>query len=356
MFRRTFGKSGIAVFLCLILLMGSMFGGCAKNSAKDDMPQSGGDMSSPESGYDQGGIVGESGDGERLPLTDSNGIKEKEAPFLHGENIKLIYTASISLQTIDFEKAELQFAELVKASEGYFEASYVDRGSYYSEANYIYGSYTVRIPQKNYETFLAAVGATSHVVSLNKNVQDIGIEYFDTETRLKTLHSKFDRLTALFKDATQMSDIITIENALADTQYEIDSYTSTLNRYDSLIGYSTINVSLEQVSRLDSGVDEDEGFFASLIRNLVNGFNNFVDGISNLAMWIAYNILNLVVLAGLFILGRKWYVKRKKEKGPLFSGNPIKKFMAKFKRTDKKDKSKNNEDDKKEDKEDNKTE
>ena len=338
MFKGKFIKSGMTVFLCFVLLVVMAFGGCGKVETSDKSLNEDDYMSTIDGNYEQDVEMGDFGTSESPAMEDGMDTRETLAPtsFVHGENVKLIYTAYLSLQTVDFEKAELQFINVVKTSEGYFEASYVDRGSYYSEDNHIYGSYTVRIPQKNYESFLAAVGETSHVLSINKNVTDIGIEYFDTETRLSTLQAKFDRLTELFKEATQMSDIITLENALADTQYQIDTYTSTLNRYDSLVDYSTVTVSLEQVDRLDSGIDEDEGFFASLARNFVNGINHFVDNVGNMFMWIAYNIVAIVIVIGLLILTRKWYVKKIADKGSLFPGIRIKKIAEKVRRTDKK--------------------
>lgn len=334
MFKNKFRKSGAAIFICLILLMVTALGGCGSDSAKSEISQDGDYMAGSGGSFEGGFDVNENVMPENIEIERKDSAA---APFLRKENVKLIYSAYVTLQTVDFEKAEIQFMDLVEANEGYLESSYVDRGSYYSSNNRIYASYTVRVPQKNYETFLASVGETSHVVNINKDVQDIGMEYFDTETRLKTLQSKFDRLTELFQTATQMSDIITLENALADTQYQIDTYTSTLNRYDSLIGYSTINVSIEQVERLDSGIDEDEGFFASLMRNFVNGFNHFVDSVENLFMWVAYNILAIALAIGLLILIRKWYIKRVKEKGSLFSGAHIKKIADKIRRTDKKE-------------------
>ena len=343
MFKDKFGRLMTAVFLCLVLIGAMVFGGCAKGDTMDEMAKESDASASMEQGYNPNVETEGFGSYEGAAMNDAQYTRGTAAPFIPGQDVKLIYTAYINLQTLDFEKAEKEFADLVEANEGYFESSYVDRGTYYSEGGHIYGSYTVRIPQKNYDVFLASVGETSHVVSINKNVTDIGMDYFDTETRLNTLRAKFDRLTELFNEATQMSDIISIESALADTQYEIDMYTSTLNRYDSLVDYSTVNVSIEQVERLGSGIDENEGFFASLLRNIVNGFNHFIDSIESLFMWVAYNIMGIAIVIGLLLLGRKWYIKRVAETGSLFAGAHIKKIADKIRRTDKKNSSKDEE-------------
>jgi hypothetical protein len=329
-------KSGIALFICLLMIFAlAGCGGSGQDAVEDSRGEINPDYSTGQPGSSDGIREEEmkgnedSFGGQGLP---ADLAPTGSTPLKYGENVKLIYTAYINLQTTEFEKAELQLVELVTASEGYFEASYVDRGSYYAEESYRYGSYTIRVPAEKYEAFLSAVGENCHVVSLNKTTTDVGTEYFDTEARLNTLKAKQERLLALLNQATTMSDIIELENSLSNTQYEIDMYASTLNRYDSLVGYSTVQVSLEEVARLGSGVDEEEGFFASLVRSLVNGFNNFIDGVEGLVMWFAYNIIVILIALAIFLMGRKWYIKRRKEKGPFFPNFNLKRTARKAKK------------------------
>ena len=318
-------KTSIALLLALLMVLVLALGGCGGKDEDAEEDAAGGiePAYTSNQGTAPDGILDETVRTEEQSVADG---KEKStdygqagtSPLKYGENVKLIYTAYLTLQTTDFEKAEKQLIDLVTASEGYFEASYIDRGNYYSEENYLFSNYTIRIPSDQYEVFLSAVGENCHVVNLNKTTTDVGTDYFDTEARLNTLKAKQERLLELLDQAATMSDIIELENSLSNTQYEIDMYTSTLNRYDSLIGFSTVQVSLEEVARLGTGVNEEEGFFASLGRSLVNGFNNFVDGIESFIMWIAYHLILIALAALIFAVGGKWYIKSRKEKGPLF--------------------------------------
>lgn len=319
MFKRDRYKRKMALALCVLLLAVTLLGGCggASDQVMEEQDTSG--------NYGMGGVAPALGlNSEEFEYTDKAedglaaapdaGTGGSDAFRRYGENVKLVYTAQMNLQTTDFEKTESELTALVNSLGGYFEYSHVDRGGYYSDGTHLYGNYTVRIPAEKYESFLASVGEACHVVSLDRSVTDIGMEYFDAETRLNTLRTKMERLTELLKRAEAMSDIIELENSIANTQYEIDWHTSTLNRYDSLVDYSTVNISLEQVARLSGGVDDAEGFFPSLFRSLKEGIGHFVDSLEKVVLWIAYNLVALAILAVLLILGCKWYRKHRPDK------------------------------------------
>ena len=49
---------------------------------------------------------------------------------------------------------------------------------------------------------------------------------------------------ALLEQADTMEDIISLENALGDVEYQIEQYSTELRRYDGLVDYATIGVEL----------------------------------------------------------------------------------------------------------------
>ncbi|MCQ2566165.1 MAG: DUF4349 domain-containing protein [Clostridia bacterium] len=211
-------------------------------------------------------------------------------------NVKLIYRANMSVQTTDFQQTYQSLVDLVNANGGYFESSNVNNGGYFSDGSYMSGYYTVRIPSENYGAFVNAVGSSCHVVNLNESVEDVGLAYFEIESRLETLKIKEDRLQGLLAEADNMTDIIDLENALSDCEYQIDMYKSSLNRYDSLIGYSTINIDIEKVTVYTPAVQEELTFGQRVERAFEAGVTDFRDGFEDFIVWGSRNILDILLI------------------------------------------------------------
>lgn len=221
---------------------------------------------------------------------------------------KLIYTANVSIQTTKYDEEVQKIKDLVEEYGGYIQNTDTYNGGYYDTEVYKNGYFSVRIPQEKYKEFLTGIDSNSHITNLSENVQDVGEYYFDLESKLKMYRTKEERLQALLKKANSLSDIIEIESALTEVQSEINMYQSDLNHYDSLIGYSTINIDICQVAHVGSGYDQDNGFFARLGRNFINGLRDFAHGIENFIMWIARNIVPIVIIVAVIIVIWKFHL------------------------------------------------
>ena len=143
----------------------------------------------------------------------------------------------------------------------------------------------LRIPQEKFETFYAQLGDRAHVVYSSRSSEDITEQYTDIETRLATLQTKHERLLALLDQAGKMEDIISLENALADCEYEIDSLTGSKRHYDDLVGFSTFSVTLDEVQTL-TATPEGSGFGAQLTQAAKTGTRGLVDSVRALILGI----------------------------------------------------------------------
>lgn len=224
---------------------------------------------------------------------------------------KLVKRANISIQTTEFEETKNQMMALVTSMGGYVEYSDVSNGSWYYSNNMKNGYFTVRVPADKYDLFVNGVTENCHVSSISESVEDIGQQYFDTEMRLKTLKTKLARLQELLAQAKDLSDIITLESEISNTEYQIDNFTSTLNRYDSLVGYSTITVNIQEVSRVGDTVTQNPSFWSQLVRSLKNGILSFFDGIGDIILWAAYNAIGIIIIIGVIVFIRKKHLIRR---------------------------------------------
>ena len=164
---------------------------------------------------------------------------------LSERGVKMIYSAYIEMQTLSYEQAAEDIAALVERSGAYFEQK--DFSSYSN--GYRHASYTVRVPAERFADFCAQVGTLCHVTWQSDSAEDISEQYYDTQSRLKTAQIKLARLQELLKKAENMEDIITIESAISETEYEIERLSGTVRRYDALVDYATVTLELNEVYR-----------------------------------------------------------------------------------------------------------
>ena len=175
-------------------------------------------------------------------------------------NAKIIYTADMSLETKEFDEAQQALEDVVNELGGYFESRSVNQGGHYRSLDC-----TVRVPVKNFITFLDRAGETAHVTNRSEYLEDVSEAYYDQEARLATQRIKLERLQELLGKAENMADIITIESAISETELQIEYLTGSLRQYDSQINYSTVSIYLREVYRLSTDEEAPVTFGLSLI-------------------------------------------------------------------------------------------
>lgn len=258
-----------------------------------------------------------SGDYNNAPLpepADAPSSSNTFQPLTAGvpENAKLIYTADINLQTTEFDNATAALTDLVTSMGGYFESSSVNNYS-----SYRYGSYTVRVPAQSFDAFCSQVGQLCQMTYISRSADDVSEYYYDTESRLFTQQTKLTRLEELLARADSMEDIITIESAISETELAIEQLTGTLRHYDSLVGYSTVYISLDEVYRLDDVEQPAIGFGAKLAAALKSGCSRFVWDLQNFLLGVASNWvgwLTFIVVAAAVVVLIVRLVKRRRRK------------------------------------------
>lgn len=211
---------------------------------------------------------------------------------------KFIITAWMELETTEFDAAVGGLTELVAEYEGYFENSSV--ANHRSGARW--ANYTARIPAERYEAFMNEAGTLCHETWRESNAEDITEAYYDTEGRLKTQQIKLERLQALLAQAEAMEDIITIESAISETEWQIDNLSGTLRHYDSKVNYATVSINLQEVYKFSDVETVPETFGERLSRSFNRGISNFVDAMEDLAVSFAYSWMWWLITAVVIIV------------------------------------------------------
>ncbi len=223
------------------------------------------------------------------------------------EGVKMIYRASLELETTEYDKAQSDIATLTQQLGGYFE----EHSSNSYSSNYRSAAYTVRVPQEKFEIFLHQIGELCRVRYQSQSAEDVSESYYDMESRLETAKIKLDRLQELLAKAESMEDIITLENAISDVEYQIESLSGQLRHYDALIDYATIYVQLNEVYKVSEIETAPLTFGQRMASAFREGLRDFGDALEDFAEWLAYSWLTLLVLAAI-VVGVVKLVKRGK--------------------------------------------
>lgn len=304
--------------LLLALLLALMLVGCGGSAPSTDS------MQTSSSTYNEAAVGGywavedaeyDYGEQPQTPTeTAAASVTDGAKP------VKMIYSGYMELETQDFDKASADMESLVKELGGYFQQSSVSNGS----SGYRHGSYTVRIPAAEFESFFRQAGEVCHMTYKNTNADNISESYYDTEARLETARIKLDRLQELLAKATTMEDIITIESAISETEWSIEELSGTLRHYDAQVDYSTIDVELREVYKLSGQDEAATSFGGRLGQSFVNGLKAVGETLEDFAVWLAYSWVWLVVLAAVIVVvvrlirakrgsGKRFSLRRKKK-------------------------------------------
>ena len=298
-------KRILAIFLSALTLL-ALLAGCGSKAAPRDSADS---MMTSESYYAkaENGYAYE----PETPTADADYGWDDGQTLTGGtvlqSDAKMIYRASIEVQTQDYLTSETAITELVKSCGGYFESKSLSNRS----SGYRYGEFTVRVPAAEYEHFCEQVGSLCHVTYMSSSAENITEEYYDTDSRLKTAQIKLERLQELLSKADNMADIITIESAISDTEYEIESLSGTLRRYDALVDYATVSLTLSETYKLDENEGAPLTFGARIARAFTNGLRDTGLFLEDLAIGIANNLVFLAVVAVLAVVIVRAVRKRK---------------------------------------------
>lgn len=316
---KSFGKwaGAIAAILAICVIGGTMFGtmgGAAKMAEQSYAPEG---LYNYTDNQREMFLAKAEGSGfaydtsETKLDTSIDSIKPAQSKLTATKSVKMVYTADLNLQTTEYDKTVKDVQSLVERLGGYFEETSVNNGGMYSSSYNRHGYYVARIPAENYQTFIGQAGEIGYVVSLGEKADNIGQQYFETESRIETLKIKEERLHELLEQATNMSDIISIESELSNVEYELGIYGTQLNRYDSLVDYATINISIEEVSAYSGSNIQKENFGTRFARALKGGLIGFANALDDFGIWIGYNLIGIIVVVAIIFVVCKFHLIRR---------------------------------------------
>lgn len=237
---------------------------------------------------------------------------------------KIIQTGDITMESLKFDESVFKTVDYVASIGGYAESSNI-QGQGISYGNTVAkrtANYVFRVPSDKYTDFFSKMKGYGVVTSEQSQGQDITDKYFDTDARLKSLKIQEERELLLLEKAIKLSDILELEKELNSVRYQIESYTGTLRKWDSLVSYSTVKVTIREVDESKIVVPtKAKGLWARMgysftysIKQLVDITQNFL--VVLVAMLPFLVVLSVIIIVGLFLRKKfkKWQSELKGDK------------------------------------------
>lgn len=230
---------------------------------------------------------------------------------------KVITTIQMAFETTEFDKTTNNLDIIIDKYKAYVENSNISNNSYYNNKNYRFGSYTIRVPKISVDSFKSELSGIGNMISENTSKEDVTSQYSDTESRLKVITVKEERILSLLEKAEKIEDIIALENQLSQTIQEKENLKSSLIQLDDKVDYSTFYLSIQETEKL-SNAETVETTFGTKIMNAINdSLYSFKKTMQNLTISLIYGLPFLIILGLILFIAfkviRKINIKRNKD-------------------------------------------
>ena len=228
---------------------------------------------------------------------------------------KLIKKVLIDIETLDYDGTVSAVKSRCSFYNGYIQESVENGKNLYSNSLRT-SVLIIRVPSEKLESFLGDVQLLGNVLKTEVNTEDVTDEYFDIETRLEALNIKKTTYMALLEETKEISEIVSLTEALSDVIYEIESLTTKLNKYDSLVDYSTVTVKVFEVKKIDNNVEKN--FFEEIGDTFISSIESLVELLKGLFLVVVavipFLVIPAIVIAVILVIVKIKNKNKKKNK------------------------------------------
>jgi len=234
-------------------------------------------------------------------INKSMSYSVESAPYGLDQNLRMVksdYSQQgskiVKTARLDVEVSSKDYANKKKVIDDLISQSYFLNKNEYSSR---YGSdniktyhITLKVPSKDYDKIIDNLKEVGDIVYFSENLVDRTQNYQDYEAYIRTYNLEKERVEKLLEKATDVKDILQIENKLFEIQRKIDSYKQQLKRVEDDVEYSTIRFSLIEKPSVTQTMLKWTGIKEHLI-NIVNGINEVLVFITSNLGWILFGLI-----------------------------------------------------------------
>jgi hypothetical protein len=220
--------------------------------------------------------------GESYPMPP---VSPDVPPVVTGGERMVIRDSSLSVLVEHVSQSINQVQNLAESAGGYLVTSYMDTPEGASN-----GSITIRVPAESVDSTLEAIRNLGvRVVNESVTGQDITDQYQDLEERLRLLEQTKAKFQAIFNQASEVQDLLSVQNQLLSIQSQIDSIKGQQKYLEQNAALSRISVYFSTDELALDYTPEDvwrpQVVFKLAVRSLISTVRGGIDNIIWLAVY-----------------------------------------------------------------------
>lgn len=243
------------------------------------------------------------------------------APSIVATGKLVVVNKTMRIETADVDEAIAKIRTLVKRDGADISsmqvASDVDEPIYREPAPLADGSVvqssrplrayiTVRVPSDKYAAFIADAARLGRILTEYESSDDVTQQHVDMQARLDNLKAEQVRLRQLFARATNVKDMLAVEQELSRVQGEIESMKAQIDYLERQAARATVTLELTEPEALvaPSGIDWGvRTAFTDGVRAFVSTMNGLIFLLGPVLAVLLFVGLPVALIARLLVRG-----------------------------------------------------
>ncbi|GGB65126.1 DUF4349 domain-containing protein [Knoellia flava] len=166
------------------------------------------------------------------------------------------------------------------------------------------GTVTISVPADRLDATIELIAKVGEVQFRNSSSEDVTGTYVDTQARVTSMTASVARIRDLLSRASNVNDLVALENELSQRQAELDALTAQLDSLKDSVSMSPVSITL-------STDDYEPVAAGGFLSGLKSGWKAFVTSAAVLATVVGA-VLPFAVAIGLVLAPVVWWLRRRR--------------------------------------------
>ena len=230
---------------------------------------------------------------------------------------KIIYNAEMSVTADDPAALRDILIEKASACGGYVSSSNSTAG----DDGISSVKLQLKVPADHLEELVETANGLAKVKSYHLYSDDISQRYYDIRARLNSAQAEEAQLLELLKRCESIEEILKVRESLASVRSDIESYQGTINLWDHLVSYATLDLTIRRTPK--TAVEkEDEpialwklsDIWSQMRLGFINSARFMVNAVGAIGIFLAVAVIPLCILFLLIGLPIILHVRKSRKK------------------------------------------